>query len=360
MGGGPAAWSLISISSGRQYQGNEGYDDVEGQSYSYDSRVPNHKQLAAGDLVVLRSAADVLGAAQVQRVEVSEGSRTENRCPSCGSTKLNKRRVALPPWRCQACHSSFGQPVQRQIAVTTYRAVYGDTFVGAPGGVPAGILKAAAIKPNDQMAIERLDPAQLRRSLGPLFPDVLQLFAMVEATRTLDARESEPPAAQAEPNGGSLVEQPTARFVPSVADTREAVLRSIRARRGQQAFRNSLVRRYGPECMLTGCRLMDVVEAAHIVPYRGDAEHHEGNGLLLRADVHTLFDLFLLSFHPDSFACVMIPDAAAAGYGALQGRVLHSARGAMPDREAIRRHHDAFELRMSRAAHLQRAHAVTA
>jgi hypothetical protein len=45
---------------------------------------------------------------------------------------------------------------------------------------------------------------------------------------------------------------------------------------------------------------MDVLEAAHLRPYRGPASNMVVNGLLLRADIHTLLDLRLLAPDPDT------------------------------------------------------------
>ena len=84
-------------------------------------------------------------------------------------------------------------------------------------------------------------------------------------------------------------------------DSREYALRGIRLRRGQQAFRESLRVRYGDRCVVTQCDVLDVLEAAHIKPYRGDSDHHPDNGLLLRADIHTLFDVHLLSVDPQTW-----------------------------------------------------------
>lgn len=76
------------------------------------------------------------------------------------------------------------------------------------------------------------------------------------------------------------------------------VLRSIRARRGQAKFRNGLIDRYGARCMISGCEIMEIVEAAHIWPYRGDEDHVLTNGLLMRSDLHTLFDYDLIGIDP--------------------------------------------------------------
>lgn len=68
----------------------------------------------------------------------------------------------------------------------------------------------------------------------------------------------------------------------------------VARRRGQAAFRAALLEAYDGKCCVTGCALKDALEAAHIAPYRGDHSHHVQNGLLLRSDIHTLFDLGLL------------------------------------------------------------------
>ena len=81
-------------------------------------------------------------------------------------------------------------------------------------------------------------------------------------------------------------------FDPSnEADGRRRVMTSIVSRRGQQRFRAALLEAYDGVCAMTGSTDAEVLEAAHIVPYKGEHTNAVQNGLLLRADVHTLFDL---------------------------------------------------------------------
>lgn len=47
---------------------------------------------------------------------------------------------------------------------------------------------------------------------------------------------------------------------------------------------------YGHHCAITGERVRPVLEAAHILPVSAGGQHRVDNGLLLRSDVHTLFD----------------------------------------------------------------------
>jgi hypothetical protein len=122
-----------------------------------------------------------------------------------------------------------------------------------------------------------------------------------------------------------------------MSDTREAVLRSIRQRRGQKKFRDSLLLRYGARCMMSGCALADVLEAAHIWPYRGEADNHPENGLLLRADLHTLFDLDLIAVNPETLTIVISPTLMQIEtYAVLQGTPLGAAPGRRPALEPLR------------------------
>lgn len=74
----------------------------------------------------------------------------------------------------------------------------------------------------------------------------------------------------------------------------ERVLRAIKTRRGQPAFRSSLLEAYGGRCCVTGCDVEEVLEAAHIVPHKDSTNYEVSNGLLLRSDIHVLFDLGLI------------------------------------------------------------------
>ena len=63
-----------------------------------------------------------------------------------------------------------------------------------------------------------------------------------------------------------------------------------RARLGQGAFRVLVTEAYERRCAITGERTLPVLEAAHIKPYAKSGPHLIANGLLLRSDLHILFD----------------------------------------------------------------------
>ncbi|GGC69247.1 hypothetical protein GCM10011504_53930 [Siccirubricoccus deserti] len=93
----------------------------------------------------------------------------------------------------------------------------------------------------------------------------------------------------------------------SIEEVRRRALRAIRVRRGQPAFRAALLQTYAGRCAITGCAVPDVLEAAHIVPYQGLLTNHVTNGLLLRADLHTLFDCGLIAVRLDTRRVVTSP-----------------------------------------------------
>lgn len=71
-------------------------------------------------------------------------------------------------------------------------------------------------------------------------------------------------------------------------------------RLGQQAFRGLVTQAYAERCAITGAKILPALEAAHIRPVQHQGRHVVTNGLLLRADVHVMFDLGLLGVHPRS------------------------------------------------------------
>lgn len=72
-----------------------------------------------------------------------------------------------------------------------------------------------------------------------------------------------------------------------------------RARLGQGAFRVLVTNAYSRRCAITGERTLPVLEAAHIKPYVSEGPHHINNGLLLRSDLHKLYDRGYLTINPD-------------------------------------------------------------
>ncbi len=73
----------------------------------------------------------------------------------------------------------------------------------------------------------------------------------------------------------------------------------VQPRLGQGTFRVIVTDAYARRCAITGERTLPVLEAAHIKPYSEGGEHRIDNGLLLRSDLHTLFDRGYVTITPD-------------------------------------------------------------
>lgn len=109
--------------------------------------------------------------------------------------------------------------------------------------------------------------------------------------------------------------------IESDHDARVWEMRAVAMREGQPEFRHALLDAYGRRCAITGCAIIEILEAAHIRPYRGDYSHRTDNGLLLRADMHTLFDKGLVWI--DASGLVQIDERlAGSDYGSLRGQEL--------------------------------------
>lgn len=105
-------------------------------------------------------------------------------------------------------------------------------------------------------------------------------------------------------------------------DARLKVTRQIVARRGQPKFRAALLEAYSRRCAVTGTAAEAVLEAAHIRPYRGAESNVTTNGLLLRADIHTLFDLGLIGIAPGTLELAVSKVLAGTDYFELSGKSL--------------------------------------
>lgn len=126
----------------------------------------------------------------------------------------------------------------------------------------------------------------------------------------------------------------------SVEDGRRRIFAAVYRRQGQPAFRARLLAAYNGRCAITGCRIISILEAAHISPYRGGATNVTSNGILLRADIHTLFDVGLISIDPSTREVRISGSIVDPVYTSLAGRkVTQPANVAdRPSKAALREH----------------------
>ncbi len=103
-------------------------------------------------------------------------------------------------------------------------------------------------------------------------------------------------------------------------DAEQKAFLSIARRQGQQQFRQTLLKIYDYKCVITNCNAEAALEAAHIMPYVESGNHHPANGLILRADLHTLFDLNLFVIHPETLQVILNPILLRTDYCEINKR----------------------------------------
>jgi predicted HNH restriction endonuclease len=177
------AWMLLLYGPDQVYGGNSGYADDAYLSYSYDNFVPNSRQLATGDIVVLVGKHQVIGTAVVSIITQSAGSKERRRCPVCGIAQSKRRTRATPLYRCNKGHE-FDTPLVDQVECQQFVAKYDGTFAAWPD-VTVQDIRNVCVSYHSQLSIQPLDSERFhhllirtrhRPDLGKLLPARTRCF----------------------------------------------------------------------------------------------------------------------------------------------------------------------------------------
>lgn len=118
---------------------------------------------------------------------------------------------------------------------------------------------------------------------------------------------------------------PTKDIVPDLPldlfSPRSRRLASVRARPNQAAFRVAVRKGWGDRCALTGESVAEVLIAAHIIPVENEGNDDAANGILLRSDVHTLFDEQLIRIDPSGNVHLHARIENAVSYKAMSNAI---------------------------------------
>lgn len=265
------AWAFLVIDDDdRNYMGNAGYEDVLGEHYNWDSTVPNGRYVEPGDLIVLRDGKYLLGFAWVDSIDKWPGTKDRYRCPTegCGCTKFKRLTTQETLYRCGRCKKGFDEPIIDLIEVTYSRAHYGRTWVEFETPIPDRALDSAFVSQARQNAIREL--------------------RFDEAKNIIDA-------AQYPGSLWWLSDTTTKKKIPGGF---VAVIGKVRI--GQQRFRQEMLARFENRCVICGPLPIAMLDAAHIYRYADAEKHLEEGGLLMRRDLHTLFDRYEILIDPDT------------------------------------------------------------
>ena len=266
-----SSWLLMAVpSTERQFAGNDGYSDEPDGFYSWDSRVPRSRDVAAGDRVAVWDKSRLIGASVIEQIAVGEGPKTIYRCTKCGMSSIKRRKVKRPFFRChnQICRSEFDEPFVEVVRVVTYRATHDAGWAWLPGLLTGSELRAMCQDPASQHAIRPLDWAA--------FKSAVAARGRAYDLSPLDQR----------------------------ADSPDGIAGQIltRVRIGDAARRDQSLVRFGEICALSGPCPADVLSAGVLLSYAHQGHRRTHGCLLLRRDIQWLFDRGRIAVDPDSLA----------------------------------------------------------
>lgn len=166
-----------------------------------------------------------------------------------------------------------------------------------------------------EAAAETLSILRSLKAAEPTKPSYRQ---MMEHALILELEDSLPYEGRA----SAAAPSPTVELAILTVDRRTTRTQVSVTRPGQSSFRSDMLNRFGGECCISGCRVETLLEAAHIIPYRGDQSDDVTNGLLLRVDLHRLFDAHLVTINPNTFTVEVANSVEDTGYQAYHGQRL--------------------------------------
>ena len=300
-----SAWSLLSLTA--TANGVLAYPDELGVRYVYDSTVHNGRYVVVGDLAVVRDDRCVFGAGWIDSIEESPGRKIRYRCPKCGSTDFKHRSRQRFTYRCSSCGKEFNDRAEEELAVRVFTANYSRTFRLADRPFPIKALDLVYVTRSQQNAIRRLAPDVLR-------PVLEEYLVTGEPWWEVHVREEERIL------GGHGV---------GLSKTRV----------GQQRFREAMLSRFGETCAFTGPQPPGALEAAHLYLYSKNPEHDVRGGLLLRSDLHALFDRWLIAIDPVTWSIQVAPELKRYPHLAdLDGRAVQLPENLRPRRNYVEEH----------------------
>lgn len=149
------------------------------------------------------------------------------------------------------------------------------------------------------------------------------------------------------------IEQEVAREFDQLEDDERTIkVAELVQRVGQQLFRKDLIRAYDGACAMSSCDVLPALQAAHISAYRGPKSQCASNGMLLRADLHLLYDAHMISVRPDSMKIEIADSISDSAYVDLAGKqiTIPRAKEDRPSAERLASHYLRFKERLLNAS----------
>jgi hypothetical protein len=211
-----------------------------------------------------------------------------------------------PRYKCYKCKGHFDIPDTLTATVVEYRSRHDAAWTSLENLLSGRDLRQLCESPKSQLSMRSL-----------------RWDAFQEAVSTKGAERA--------------VERVIQR-APDFVFPQGHILEMVRVRRGQRQFREHLLDAQGETCAFTGKAPVRVLEAGHLYSYAELGVHHEHGGLLLRRDIHRLFDDGWLAVDPGTLK-VDVSETLASfpQYASLHDRQLRT-RLRNPQVEWLARH----------------------
>ena len=282
-------WICISKTHESIVRAGDGYSESLGLSYEWRTVLPNGAAMAKDDFIVIRDHERILGVSIIESIKKGIKPYISNHCPSCNRAQVRERKTVDPKYKCAHCKKVF-----TKVRTVSEKEEF-QTAKYAPGWVQLDDSaltrqgwKRLSVTPKSQHSIQRLDV------------DKFDLFRNNFDTGIFAPFDCRNPGL----HGGHR-------------------LGTVRTRIGQADFRQKLLKSFGNVCAFTGINHENAIEAAHLYSYSELGVHHQDGGLLLRRDVHRLFDTGLIAINPNTECIDLAPELRKINaYNELIGRRL--------------------------------------
>ncbi|MFI6233499.1 HNH endonuclease [Micromonospora sp. NPDC050784] len=295
--GSPGAWLMLAVGAERQHGGNDGYDDDPDVHYSWDETVPNARTVAVGDRIILWDKRAVIGGSVIEEIETGYAEKILYRCPRCKGANIKRRKRESPPFRCFPCSDTFPTALTQVKRVETFRSRHDANWIDLGRCLDGRTLRSLCLSPKSQL------------SMRPL-----RWEAFTNALRKVGRTQ-----------GAAFLDEATQWTQSHLGGHRQA---RVRVRIGQAGFRERLLAAHGSVCAFTGPCPAGALEAAHLYSYAAVGQHHNDGGLLLRRDVHRLFDQGDIAVDPRTLTISLRDELLRyPGYAPLRGRQLWTSLG---------------------------------
>lgn len=267
----PRGWICISKSHDSYARASEGYKESLGLSYEWRLGLPKGHDIAVGDVIVIRDNYHVLGFSLIEKIEKKRKLYSSNRCPNCDRAQVEERVKKMPKYRCRSCAMAFAEPLIVSEKEEFRVAHYAPGWVSLDkSSLTKSLWMKLSVTPKSQHSLQSIDQQKFGEFLKQLDPSSLVPFNCRNPLQ----------------NHGHK-------------------LGTAKIRIGQAEFRKKLFSSFGNVCAMTGPNHQTALEASHLYSYSDIGVHHDDGGLLLRRDIHRLFDSGLIAINPETL-CVDI------------------------------------------------------